>query len=92
MERLPTYFISHGGGPWPWLDGVQRRMHDTLEASLKDMPRQLGVDPKAVLAVSGHWEEPEFTVMSTAHPSMLYDYRGFPRRGLPPWLCASMSF
>jgi aromatic ring-opening dioxygenase catalytic subunit (LigB family) len=17
--RLPTYFISHGGGPWPWL-------------------------------------------------------------------------
>ena len=19
MPRLPTYFISHGGGPWPWL-------------------------------------------------------------------------
>lgn len=78
IDRLPTYFISHGGGPWPWLDGEHRRMHDTLDASLKDMPRQLGVEPKAVLAVSGHWEESEFTVMSTPHPSMLYDYRGFP--------------
>ena len=18
-KTLPTYFISHGGGPWPWL-------------------------------------------------------------------------
>ena len=19
MTRLPTYFVSHGGGPWPWM-------------------------------------------------------------------------
>ena len=55
-------------------------MHDTLDASLKDRPRQLEVEPKSVLAVSGHWEEPEFTVMSTPHPSRLYDYRRFPVR------------
>ena len=24
--RLPTYFISPGGGPWPYLDGPFRHM------------------------------------------------------------------
>ncbi len=76
-DRFPTYFISHGGGPWPWL---KREMpgFDKLEASLADMPRQLPATPAAVLVVSGHWEEREFTVMSSAKPPMVYDYSGFP--------------
>jgi aromatic ring-opening dioxygenase catalytic subunit (LigB family) len=53
-------------------------MFDTLEASLKDLPRQVGGKPKAVLSVSGHWEEREPAVMSGAHPPMVYDYGGFP--------------
>jgi aromatic ring-opening dioxygenase catalytic subunit (LigB family) len=54
-------------------------MYGALEASLRDVPRQLGgVKPKAVLVVSGHWEEDEFTVMSSARPPMIYDYHGFP--------------
>jgi aromatic ring-opening dioxygenase catalytic subunit (LigB family) len=28
--------------------------------------------------VSGHWEAPEFTVMASEHPPMIYDYSGFP--------------
>jgi aromatic ring-opening dioxygenase catalytic subunit (LigB family) len=74
---LPTYFISHGGGPWPWLDGPFRRNFDVLEASLRETAREIG-KPRAILAVSGHWEEPQFTVMSGAHPPMVYDYSGFP--------------
>jgi aromatic ring-opening dioxygenase catalytic subunit (LigB family) len=31
-----------------------------------------------VLAVSGHWEEPGFTVSSAARPGMVFDYYGFP--------------
>ncbi|HET9764251.1 MAG TPA: dioxygenase, partial [Casimicrobiaceae bacterium] len=31
--KLPTYFISHGGGPWPWMDGSFRRQYDRLDAS-----------------------------------------------------------
>jgi aromatic ring-opening dioxygenase catalytic subunit (LigB family) len=31
-----------------------------------------------VLVVSGHWEEREFTVMSSPAPPMVYDYSGFP--------------
>ncbi|HWW73928.1 MAG TPA: class III extradiol ring-cleavage dioxygenase [Pyrinomonadaceae bacterium] len=77
-RRLPTYFISHGGGPWPWLKAQMPGVYDKLEASLRDMPRQLGVTPRAVLVVSGHWEERDFTVMSGARPPMVYDYSGFP--------------
>jgi aromatic ring-opening dioxygenase catalytic subunit (LigB family) len=56
-----------------------RQMFGNLEASLKDMPRQIGMTPKAVLVVSGHWEAREFAVMSNPHPPMVYDYSGFPQ-------------
>ena len=75
---LPTYFISHGGGPWPWLDGPFRRQFDGLERSLRDIAAEVGSRPAAVLMVSGHWEEPRFTVQSGAFPGMVYDYGGFP--------------
>lgn len=77
MARLPTYFISHGGGPWPWLPQM-RQMLRNLEASLARMPEEIGEKPKAVLMVSGHWEEDSFAVMSAARPGMVYDYGGFP--------------
>jgi aromatic ring-opening dioxygenase catalytic subunit (LigB family) len=76
-STLPTYFISHGGGPWPWMVDF-RASNQQLEASLADMPRQIGVTPRAVLVISGHWEEPAFTVMASPQPTMLYDYSGFP--------------
>jgi len=76
-NRLPTYFISHGGGPWPWLPDM-RKMMASLEVSLANMPKEIGVKPKAILMVSGHWEGPDFAVMSSAHPPMVYDYGGFP--------------
>jgi len=76
--RLPTYFVSHGGGPWPWLmdqmPGDWSKLHD----SLTSIPRELGVTPRAILAVSGHWEAPRFTVQTNPHPPMYYDYGGFP--------------
>ncbi len=77
-DRLPTYFISHGGGPWPYMMEQSNGMFDRLAQSLQDMPRQLGGRPKAVLVISGHWEEREFTVMAAARPPMVYDYYGFP--------------
>ena len=73
---LPTYFISHGGGPWPYMDNMREAMRG-LAASLADMPRQYAA-PKAILVISAHWEESAFSVMSSPHPGMLYDYGGFP--------------
>jgi aromatic ring-opening dioxygenase catalytic subunit (LigB family) len=75
--RLPTYFISHGGGPWPWLP----EMHDAmapLAASLRRITAEIGGLPRAVLSISGHWESERFAVMAAAQPGMVYDYHGFP--------------
>lgn len=76
--RLPTYFISHGGGPWPYMNGAFRHNFDKLEQSLIAMRHELGDAPRAVLMVSGHWEEEGFAVSSGEQPGMVYDYYGFP--------------
>jgi aromatic ring-opening dioxygenase catalytic subunit (LigB family) len=76
--RLPTYFLSHGGGPWPYLEGPFRQMFNQLEQSLKDIRRELGNAPRAALVISGHWEEDGFAISSAAEPGMVYDYGGFP--------------
>ena len=76
--RLPVYFISHGGGPWSFMDAASQAPYAKLAAELTDMPRQLGRTPRAVLMISAHWEEPEFTLTSGERPSMIYDYGGFP--------------
>jgi aromatic ring-opening dioxygenase catalytic subunit (LigB family) len=50
-----------------------------LEAALQAIPGEIGgTAPQAVLVVSGHWEEREFTVMAGEQPPMIYDYSGFP--------------
>jgi aromatic ring-opening dioxygenase catalytic subunit (LigB family) len=78
MNRLPVYFISHGGGPWSFMDDESRKPYAVLARELADMPRQVGATPKAILIVSAHWEESEFTVMAHPRPPMIYDYSGFP--------------
>ena len=75
--RLPTYFISHGGGPWPWIDSMAKELAP-LGASLARMPDEIGTRPKAVLMISGHWEAEAYTVQTAPHPGMLYDYSNFP--------------
>jgi aromatic ring-opening dioxygenase catalytic subunit (LigB family) len=75
---LPTYFISHGGGPWPWMKQETGAAYDRLAASLADIPRQIGAAPRAILMVSAHWEADAFTVQGHPAPPMIYDYGGFP--------------
>jgi aromatic ring-opening dioxygenase catalytic subunit (LigB family) len=81
LPRLPTYFISHGGGPWPWMPEMAAAMAP-LAASLRAIAAEVAQEidglPKAVLSVSGHWEAPRFTAMAAARPGMVYDYHGFP--------------
>ncbi|WP_267389222.1 class III extradiol ring-cleavage dioxygenase [Sphingomonas sp. GC_Shp_3] len=77
-HRLPTYFLSHGGGPWPWLKNWRPGVYDRLEQSLQEVRQELGEMPRAVLMISGHWEADRFLLSSAARPPMLYDYSGFP--------------
>ena len=53
-------------------------MWDGLAAYLRGIDSSLGVRPKAVLVVSGHWENPLPTVNIAAKPGLLFDYYGFP--------------
>ncbi|MGF1624680.1 MAG: DODA-type extradiol aromatic ring-opening family dioxygenase [Alphaproteobacteria bacterium] len=80
-QRMPTLFISHGGGPWPFMDMSRlapKPVWDRLEAYLRGIDASLPARPRAVLVVSGHWEEAQPTVNSGAHPPLLFDYYGFP--------------
>ena len=49
-------------------------MADWLRSLAADLPGA----PKAILVISGHWEENEFSVSCTGQPSLIYDYYGFP--------------
>ncbi|MDB5821604.1 MAG: dioxygenase [Herminiimonas sp.] len=75
--RMPVLFISHGGGPWPWVDGLREQFAVT-ENALRQLPAQLPAAPTAILVITGHWEERNFTVSTSEHPGMEYDYSGFP--------------
>ena len=76
--RQPALFIPHGGGPWPWVPRM-RQSFLGLEAYLKALPAILPEPPKAILVVSGHWEEDAFTFTGTAEAQDLeFDYYGFP--------------
>ncbi len=77
MTLMPSYFISHGGGPWPWIPDMRAALAP-LEQALADIPAQLPEPPKAILMISGHWEANEVRVMHAAKPPMVYDYYGFP--------------
>jgi aromatic ring-opening dioxygenase catalytic subunit (LigB family) len=76
---MPVAFVPHGGGPWPFVDvGFPTDDVAALAAYLKSVRSLPPENPKALLVVSGHWEEPAPTLMTSAQPPMLYDYYGFP--------------
>ena len=78
--RMPAIFLPHGGGPWPFVDvGFGARAEiDALATYLRSVSKVAKTAPKAILVVSAHWEQPNPTLMTAAHPPMLYDYYGFP--------------
>lgn len=75
----PTFFINHGGGPCFFLEpGPMRDTWHELEAYLRGFMATLAEPPRAILAISGHWEENVPTVNAGSHPPLLFDYGGFP--------------
>ena len=75
--RMPVVFVSHGGGPWPWVDGMREAFAKTAH-EFAQLPKLLPQKPRAVLVITGHWEESDFTISTASHPPMEYDYSGFP--------------
>jgi aromatic ring-opening dioxygenase catalytic subunit (LigB family) len=76
-SRLPVLFLSHGGGPWPYVEGLRQQYAHT-EQELRGLAGRLPARPTALLMISSHWEAPRFSVATGARPPMEYDYGGFP--------------
>ncbi len=79
-ERQPVIFLPHGGGPCFFMDWTMGPA-DTWNATqhfLESIASSLPAKPKALLVISGHWEERAFTVSTAAAPQLIYDYSGFP--------------
>lgn len=75
----PTFFINHGGGPCFFLEpGPMRETWSELESYLRGFMARLSELPRAILAISGHWDENVPTVNAGANPPLLFDYGGFP--------------
>ncbi|THD37794.1 MAG: dioxygenase [Sphingomonas sp.] len=78
---LPALFLPHGGGPCFFMDpqgGPSDPMWQPMESYLAGLIDSLPERPKAILLVSGHWEEDEITLHVGERPPLLFDYYGFP--------------
>jgi len=79
-RRLPVLFIPHGGGPWPFMEPPAGHP-DTwtkLDQYLRGLAAAIGMKPRAVLAISGHWLASRPTVSVADHPPLIFDYYNFP--------------
>jgi aromatic ring-opening dioxygenase catalytic subunit (LigB family) len=79
-RALPTYFVPHGGGPCFFMDPPMGPpgTWDRMAAFLRGLPDDVGVTPRAILAVTGHWETDDLRVTAGTNPPLIYDYHGFP--------------
>ena len=69
---MPTVFVSHGS---PMLILEQHRPARAFLAALGEaLPKR----PKAIVAVSAHWETDVPAVSTTRKPSTIHDFYGFP--------------
>ncbi|MFA7602079.1 MAG: class III extradiol ring-cleavage dioxygenase [Novosphingobium sp.] len=78
-SRMPAFFIPHGGGPCFFMDWNPPDTWRGMSAFLKDVMETLPARPRAILLVSAHWLEPQFSVTGHARPELIYDYYGFPQ-------------
>ena len=78
MSRLPTLFIPHGGGPCFFMNWDPPDTWHRMAEYLRRVPDDVGVRPRALVVISGHWEEKVVTIQNNSAPPLLYDYYGFP--------------
>src|SRR6476659_11112122 len=69
--KIPAVFLSHGAPTLAVDEGHETRAWAELAATL---PR-----PKAILAVSAHWDTPEPRVSAAERMETIHDFSGFPR-------------
>jgi aromatic ring-opening dioxygenase catalytic subunit (LigB family) len=81
VTRQPAIYVTHGAGPCFWItlpEPFGPNAFDGLKSYFAGLLAGLPQRPRAILAVSAHWEEHIPTVSTAPAPSMLYDYFRFP--------------
>ncbi|MFT4172288.1 MAG: class III extradiol ring-cleavage dioxygenase [Rhodocyclaceae bacterium] len=76
--RQPSLFIPHGGGPCFFMEWSPADTWKQMQTFLEGVVATLPARPRAIVVVSGHWEENAFTANTSAQPPLLFDYYGFP--------------
>ena len=71
-QPLPSLFVSHGAPTLPFEDASPAR------AFLAGLGGQIP-KPRAILAVSAHWETARPTLSGAERPATVHDFYGFPR-------------
>jgi 4,5-DOPA dioxygenase extradiol len=70
MSAIPALFVSHGAPTLPLEDSPARHFIAGLAAALPA--------PRAILAISAHWETARPAVSAAEHPETIHDFHGFP--------------
>lgn len=78
FSRQPVLFIPHGGGPCFFMDWKPADTWVGMANFLENVASTLPQRPSAIVLVSAHWLEPQFSVTGHAQPELIYDYYGFP--------------
>ena len=76
---MPSVYLPHGGGPAFFMDGPMGQMFRPMGQFLASFHTLLPEQPRAILVVTAHWEEPEASFCGAEHPALIYDYHGFPK-------------
>lgn len=70
-QRMPSLFFGHGS---PMNAVEKNQFTDFLSKAALEIPR-----PKAILAISAHWETLGTKVLRLEHPKTIHDFGGFPQ-------------
>src|SRR3546814_7636715 len=65
IQRQPTLYIPHGGGPCFFMDWNPPDTWDRMADFLRGVVATLPARPRAVLLISGHWLASAFTIGSS---------------------------
>ncbi|MGB6102828.1 MAG: class III extradiol ring-cleavage dioxygenase [Pusillimonas sp.] len=76
--RMPVLYIPHGAGPCFFMDWNPADTWNSMADFLKGIANTLPARPRAIVMVSGHWLEPQFSVTGHTRPPLIFDYYGFP--------------
>lgn len=78
MQRMPSLYIPHGGGPSFFMTGERKQRYQETENFLSSLQHFLPARPTAILIITAHWETQVPSLTGGVNPALIYDYYGFP--------------